>query len=381
VARPPRVLLFGDFNVVHTRRYFQILHEAGCDVFALDKGCPPNPPALLKGRYFAGPLQGRRLFGVLGAPRAEALTERFIAAQLKFLVASFRPDVVHVQWVDDWAWRIGRAVSRPLVLTAWGTDINQTRDPAFDAGARARIAETLSRSALLIGDSADLLEQAGALAGRPLRSLSLPIGIDTRFFRPGLEAEAFAWRRRLEIPADAPVILSPRALRELYGHHLIVEAFAALATRDAFLVIKAYDCWDDTYRERLIDIAAALGAGERLRIIDEVPYAELPALYAMADLAVNFPAMDAFPVTFLECLACALPVVTNPLPAYESHDVAQRLLFTEARTADALSRRLDEALGDLPAHRRRAGEARGFVCDRFDAALTAGTLLAAYREL
>lgn len=379
-ARPLRVLLFGDFNVVHTRRYFEILRQAGCEIFALDKGRAPNLMPLPRGRYFAGPLQGRRLFGLFGAARAQALTERFIGAQLKLLVAAFRPDVVHVQWVDDWAWRIGRAVRRPLVLTAWGTDINQTRDPAFDADARTRIAEALSRSDLLIGDSADLLEQAGALAGRPLRTLSLPIGIDTGVFRPGLTAEAAAWRRRLAIPPGAPVILSPRALRELYGHHLIVEAFAGLAARDAVLVIKAYDCWDRSYRERLTGIAADLGVGDRLRIIDEVSYAELPALYGMADLAVNFPAMDAFPVTFLECLACGLPVVTNPLPAYERHDVASRLLFAEDRSAGALSRRLAEALANPPSPRERA-EARAFVCERFDAALTARALVTAYREL
>jgi glycosyltransferase involved in cell wall biosynthesis len=305
-----------------------------------------------------------------------------MAAQFRLLAARFRPDLVHVQWVDDWAWRLGRALAAPLVLTAWGTDINQTRDPAFDPAARARIAEALKRCALLIGDSADLIEQAEALAGRRLRSLSLPIGIDTSFFRPGLEAEAADWRRRLEIPQDAPVILSPRALREIYGHHLIVAAFAELPRPpESFLVIKAYDCWDESYRRRILEMAAALGVAARLRIIDEVAYADLPALCATADLAVNFPVMDALPVTFLECLACGLPVVTNPLPAYASHDIASRLLFTDDRSVGALARRLTDALAQLPVHRAAAAEASAFICERFDATLTARTLLAAYRDL
>lgn len=382
-ARPPRILLFGDFNVIHTRRYFDIMSKAGCEVFALDKGRPPHPMPLPRGRYLAGPLQGRRLFeAFFSPPTARALGEKFMAVQFKLLAARFRPDIVHVQWIDDWSLRIGRAVSRPLVLTAWGTDINQTRDRDFDPAARTRIAEALKRCALLIGDSADLIEQAEALAGRRLRSLSLPIGIDTGFFRPGFDAEAAAWRRRLAIPPDAPVILSPRALRELYGHHLIIEAFAALPRAPAsFLVIKAYDCWDEGYRRRLLEMAAALGVADRLRIIDEVAYSELPALCAMADVAVNFPAMDALPVTFLECLACGLPVVTNPLPAYASHDIASRLLFTDDRSAGALARRLTTALAELPLHRAAAAEARAFICERFDVGLTGKTLVAAYREL
>ena len=380
-----KVLLVGGFEVVHCRRYLSLLQAENCDVFVLDYSRSGRPPSLSYFRYLSGPWQGLRLFEWLFSRRiARELSEKFVRLQLRLLFALFRPDIVHVQWIGDWAWRIARAGATPLVLTAWGTDINQTCLPHFDPGLRRQIREALTLSDLLIADSDDLIDRAIALADKPLKSISLPIGIDTKLFRPGYVEEAAEWRRELGIPHAATVILSPRALREEYGHHFILESFATATAEngdDKYLVMKDFDGRDRHYRTSLIELAAQRGVDARVRILNQVDYSKLPILYSMADLAVNFPIADAFPVTFLECLACELPMLTNRLPAYSSHGLARHFVFTDARTVEALRRRLLDAFANLPSLLAMASEGGASVREKFDETVTRRTLLESYRGL
>jgi glycosyltransferase involved in cell wall biosynthesis len=143
-------------------------------------------------------------------------------------------------------------------------------------------------------------------------------------------------------------------------------------------VIKAYDFRGTAYRADLNALIDRLGLAGRCRIVDEVAYGELPGLFAASDLVVNFPVMDAFPVTFLECAACETPILTNPLPAYTQHPMAPHLIFTDSRSAEGLSKRMTEALDALPQWREAARAARVFVREHFDEALTGQTLVSAY---
>jgi glycosyltransferase involved in cell wall biosynthesis len=210
------------------------------------------------------------------------------------------------------------------------------------------------------------------------------MGIDTNKFRPGLKVDAFAWRRKLTIPETAIVVLSPRAFRQNYGHDVIVKAFArAVSNNDinAYLVLKAYDCWDRSYIDRISAIASECGIADRIRIIDEVAYDQLPTYYAMGDFAVNFPLADAFPVTFLECLACELPVLTRYLPAYNSLGLSSYLRFTDAPTEESLEYGISSMFFRAQSLRQEMSRARAYVSKNFDEAVVAKSLAHAYHRV
>jgi glycosyltransferase involved in cell wall biosynthesis len=212
----------------------------------------------------------------------------------------------------------------------------------------------------------------------------LPIGIDTRLFKPGLQADAFNWRRKLNIPKTAKIVLSPRAFRQNYGHDIIVKAFARAISNnniDAYLVFKAYDCWDRSYIDKITAIASACGITDRIRIIDEIAYDQLPAYYAMGDFAVNYPMMDAFPVTLLECLACELPVVTRYLPAYDSLGVSPYLRFTDAPTEESLEMGISGMLRSAQSLQPEMSQARVYVSTNFDETVVAKSLALAYHRV
>jgi hypothetical protein len=313
---------------------------------------------------------------------ARKLSEFLIRLQLRWLWIVTRPDIIHVQWIDDRAWLLAKTGISPLVLTAWGTDLHGTRDRNCDPVQLRRKAEAISKTALLIADSQDTLEIAYDLAKCRVPSMLLPIGIDTRLFKSG-KTETLDLRRKLNIPETAKVVLSPRAFRENYCHDVIVRGFSRAIsnmTVDAFLVFKDYDCWDRRYINKIVAVASACGILDRVRIVDEMSYDQLPNYYAMGDFAVNFPATDAFPVTFLECLACELPVLTKHLPAYDSFGISPYLRFTDAPTEEALEKGIS-TMFFLHGTQQHMSRARAYISEHFDEAVVAECLAHAYHSV
>jgi hypothetical protein len=367
----------------HHLRHLELLTKAGVEIHLLDHSVnfeAGNAPVATHMRW---PRSGLRTLGkVFGPAIGNRLADWAVSRQLKSVWRRSRADVCHIHWIDERPLRCATAGLRPLVATAYGSDLNQTGLPDYDPQLLKQVKKGLAQVDLFIADSEDMIGLAQELAGRELNSLLLPIGIDTNLFRPGYTAEATAWRAELEIPEDAHVILSPRVIVRNYRQAEIMRAFAKAVgdgALDAYMVFKAYVS-DPTYVEEIRAIAALQGVPERIRIIEEVPYQRLPVLYAMADFAINFPAMDAFPVTFLECSACELPILSNRRPAYSSNGMAEHLIFLEGEDEQAISRHLVSmcvAEGGVP----RAREARAHVVRNFNESAFVGTLLSAYDGL
>jgi glycosyltransferase involved in cell wall biosynthesis len=270
----------------------------------------------------------------------------------------------------------------PLVLTAYGSDLNWTTLPNHDPRLLKQKAQAIARCDLFIADSEDMIALASQMAGRELHSLLLPIGINTQTFRPGYETQAMEWRSALRIPENATVILSPRIIRSNYRHGQIMKAFCMAVRKggiDVYIIFKKFYS-DQKYIDEILAVAAQQGILERVRIIEEVPYEHLPVLYSMADFAVNFPAMDAFPVTFLECCACELPILSNRLPSYSSNGMSKYLTFVDGDDEYALSRQLASMCNGV-ADSSRMREARAHVIHRFDESVFSAKLTSVYRHL
>lgn len=90
------------------------------------------------------------------------------------------------------------------------------------------------------------------------------------------------------------------------------------------------------------DLGVRLGVGHAIRWIPQVPYRDMPAVYALADIIVNYPHHDAFPSTLLEAAACARPVITSDLPAYRNTFVERYCRLVEPQNSAALADALVE---------------------------------------
>jgi phosphatidylinositol alpha-1,6-mannosyltransferase len=188
-------------------------------------------------------------------------------------------------------------------------------------------------------------------------------GIDTTLFRPGYAEAAQTWRQALAIPPNARVLFSVRAWRPLYRHELILEAFARAKVRLPFPAVLVFKKYNEVagslegaiYEEQIRARAETLGVHHDLRWLDSVPYEQLPALYSLSDLVVNFARVDGFPVSFIEAAACGKRVISNRLPPYGEAGLEHFCSMVPDGDVGQLAKGLVELLLERP--ERAAGKA------------------------
>ena len=152
-------------------------------------------------------------------------------------------------------------------------------------------------------------------------------------------------------------------------------AGASVTSHASRLVIAG--AWDDRYPEAKQRVAA-LGLGDSVRFLGPVPEADLPALYAGAELFV-FPSLyEGFGLPVLEAMACGTPVIcsnTSSLPEVAGDAAVQ----VDPLDVDALATAIGRVLGDeaLAEELRQRGLQQAA---RFTWAQTAQQTLAVYRS-
>lgn len=352
-----RILTIAKANTPHGVRPVASLLRRGQEVMLLDE-TDPFP-------------EGRPGYSFVHLPLDSPASIEVIRRVAK----AFRPDVVHVHWVDYRAAAALLADVAPVVLSVWGTDINQwltASAQGMASHAPEWFGATLKHAAQVIVDDATMPAKCAMLAGGPVSCAQLHLGIDETLYQaPQLAEQARQIRTSLDVDDDGFIFLSPRAFSDRYRHHNILEAFSRVTkSSNAWLVFKTfynnppYDPSD--YEIAVRTLAARLGCAHRLRWVNALQEADLPALYAACDAIVNYPVMDAFPVTFLEAMAAKRPIVTCRHDAYAGTAAESAAIFCEHSTRDlgiAMERAL--ALRQSPHHRQRLERISEQICTQF----------------
>ena len=317
---PPRLLLLAPGSWIHGKRALRAALGSGFDIFFVDS-CDPNLYGSGNYTFIKLPRSGYGLYKhVLSDSYSRRLRDRIYTAWFAHLRNRIRPDLVHVCWIDFRAALCSRAGLDPLILSAWGTDVNAHLEPGSDPVWRAFAVEAMSKAALTIVDAPGIKTRCEMLVGRQLRTEMLHLGVDTDEFRGGLRSERSGLRMRLEIDDNAVLLSSMRALSPLYNHEVILEAFARTLPnirRKAYLLFKAFNA-QAGYLEVLKQKTQQYGIGEFVKFVGEIPTQSLPSLYAATDFVINCPCRDSLPVTLLEAAACQRAVLSNRLETYTS---------------------------------------------------------------
>lgn len=156
---------------------------------------------------------------------------------------------------------------------------------------------------------------ARALRPEDARSMvRLSPGVDPAVFSPAVDGSAV--RRRLGIEPDQPVVLALSRLVSRKGQDVLVEAWPRILAehpRAALFVVG-----DGPARRGLARSAAKPEVAGSVRVVRGVPWADVPALYAAADVFA-LPCRtrllglepEALGIVFLEAAAAGLPVVVG----------------------------------------------------------------------
>ncbi len=194
---------------------------------------------------------------------------------------------------------LGRALGRPVVITARGDDLDLI--PTY-AAPRRWIRWAAARAAGLITVSSGLKRRLAALGIAAERARVLRNGVDLAFFHP---MERDAARRALGL--TRPTLLAVANLVEKKRHRLMVEALAAAPGADLVIV------GDGPERPAIEALARERGVADRVRLLGAMPQDRLPEIYSAADLLLLPSSREGWPNVLLESMACGTPVLVSDI--------------------------------------------------------------------
>lgn len=261
-----------------------------------DPGTPPDSTS--HGAHGSGTVE------VIRAGRLLTARSTPLSPQLPLLLASARPDIVHLHApyppgeLAQLLFRRGRA-------TVIGYHSDVVRQRWLGSLWRPLQRRLLRRADRVLVASHAYRESSPALRAADARCTVIPYGIDlARFARPD-PVRIEAWRARF----PGPKTLFVGRLRYYKG---IAHLIDAVATHEqGHLLIAGRGPMETAWRLR----AAATAGRQRIHFLGDVAADDLAALYAAADLFVlpSTHRSEAFGIVLLEAMAAGLPVVSTEL--------------------------------------------------------------------
>jgi len=193
---------------------------------------------------------------------------------------------------------LGRYFSKPVVITALGTDINVI--PQYTLA--RKMIQWAARNAAGMTTVCKALKDRLVDLGASEDSIRVVLhGVDLALFRPPQDREEL--RRRLGL--DRPTLLSVGNLIELKGHHLVIAALQRLPEME--LIIAGTGPEEGSVKL----LATSIGVDSRVRFLGHVNQTDLPAYYGAADALILASSREGIPNVLLEAMACGTPAVAT----------------------------------------------------------------------
>jgi len=366
MTSPLRICVVGDPDGAHTHRWVRWFVERGHEVHVVSFYPPRRPPPGVTVHPLAGGSASTALPGGPAGragwrPAARRLAEaaapslwrlvngfRYQRRGLGRVIESVEPDVIHAHYVVEHGFYAALAGRRPLVMTAWGSDVlvAPRRSPLTQAIARY----ALRRADLVTSNNEYMARRLAELGAPADRVVVVVLGADA-FFLEAPEASVNL-RPDGETP---PTIISVRSLdSRLYNVDIIVRAMALVRKRvpAARLLVAG----EGRLRAGLERLALRLDLQGVVAFLGHLDREALRDALASSHVYVSVPRSDATAVSTLEAMAVGCFPIVSDLPSQEElvqdGENGFRVPVGDAAT---LAERIVEAL-QRPDLRRRALE-------------------------
>ncbi len=231
--------------------------------------------------------------------------------------------------------------------------------PAFNRLARWLIPRADTLRVSTTAERRKLIEQWGLA---PERIWNVPFLVDFRRF---LAAQPGTTRQWLGVPSDAPLVLFLGRLAKAKDLGVLLRAVPGVLARHPQAVFVLAGAGPE--EPKLRRLAQELGIEASLRFPGRVPNADVPSLYAAADLFVLSSHYEGTSMVTLEAAASALPIVsTDVTGALDAVIDGETGFLVPKRDSRALAEALARLLADPIRAREMGRRGREHVLARFD---------------
>jgi len=316
-----------------TRQLARLLEQEGVDVEIVQVNAPYRP-------QWVGSLRGvRALFRL--AP--------YIARLWK---VAGRVQLMHLMANSGWAWHLYAA---PAIWIA-----KLRRIPILVNYRGGNAEEFFARSFFWIRPTIRLADRLVVPSGF-LRQVFARFGLTVEVVPNVVDLSRFAPQQADSGPRPgAPHIIVTRNLEPIYDIEAALRALAIV--RKTLPGARMTIAGSGPERNRLSELAAALGLMEHATFSGRLDNDRMGELYRQADLFLNPSLVDNMPISILEALASGVPVVTTDvggIPFLVEHQ--KTAILVSPRDADAMARALLDLLADPRKAARFASAGRDLV--------------------
>ncbi len=286
-----------------------------------------------------------------------------LVRRIDTLARDLRADVIFVDPMLPLGLAAPRVRAAPYVVVAHGSEITvYGRVPGSASLGR----HVVRGASAVVAAGTYPARECAHVARRAVPGVIVPPGVDVDRFHPLDEATRAATRARFGLDAR-PLVLGLSRLVPRKGFDVVIEAVAGIA--GAQLAIAG----DGRDRDRLERLAARAGIGERVTFLGRVADADLPALYAAADVFAmccrdRWGGLEAegFGIVFLEAAACGVPSVAGRSGgSHEAVADGETGLVVDPRAVGAVREALARLLTDDELRARMGAAARRRAVEDF----------------
>lgn len=219
-------------------------------------------------------------------------------SKIKNIIKDIKPNLINAHYITSYGFIAALTKNRPLVLSAWGTDILVT--PRKNLLYKLITKYALKKADLITSDSKNMTEEIEKLLENTKKQIvTVPMGVDVELFK-----------NNTNVNEKSIKILSLRSLDENSNIEVIIKAFSKVLSRypNAFLYIGN----DGPLKKELLDLSRKLNIHEKIEFLGFVDRQSIVKLFKECGYYISIPTSDATSVTLLEAMAAGIyPIVSN----------------------------------------------------------------------
>jgi glycosyltransferase involved in cell wall biosynthesis len=240
--------------------------------------------------------------------------------QLLKIIKKINPDLLHVHYISYQAWLVALTGFRPLIVSAWGSDIyidannlKQNRQWAEYAINKSDMVVTTSKTLRkYIIDNYEV---------HPEKISRFYWGQDLNVFKRGYKNDIHKLKLKLNLDDNHFVVLSSRNMKQNYGIKYIIDCIPYVIkkkTKVKFIFLRGSGSIE--FENQLKKLVDKLKISKYVIFVSKYLSSEELAVYDnLADVVISLPISDQFSGVVKEGMACGAIPIVHDLEVYHEH--------------------------------------------------------------